>query len=391
MLFVLASIHFCHLLDFVIMMPLGPQFMRVFAIGSAEFGALVSAYAISAGVAGLAASFFLDRVGRKRALSFLLVGFAVGTFACGLAPDYYTLLLARIATGAFGGILGAQIMAAIGDLFPPERRGTATGIVLSAFSVASVAGVPIGLYFAAHYGWRWPFLAIAVLGLGLFALAAKVLPPMHATPRTGPVAFWHEPARVLSRPNAWIAFALLLFIVLTSFSVIPYIAPYLVSNVGLSETQLPLVYLAGGGATFFTSRLVGRASDHYGKRRVFLVMAFLALLPILALTHLPPVALPLVILVTTAFFILVSGRVVPAWAMVTGSVPAENRGSFMSLVSAVQQFSIGLASLIGGLIVTENQGGRLGNYPLVGYLAICTTLIALGLALRLRPAETAGF
>ncbi len=386
-LFALAGVQFCHLLDFVIMMPLGPQFMRVFAVGSAGFGALVSSYAVSAGVAGLIGSFFLDRFDRKRALLGLLAGFSLATLACGLAPGYGALLAARILTGAFGGVLGAQILAAVGDLFPPERRGMATGVVFSSFAVASVAGVPIGLYFASHFGWRWPFIAIAVMGLVLFLFSARALPPMHAVRHETPRRFWAGPATVLGYGNAWIAFAFLLFVVMGSFSVIPYIAPYLVANVGLREDQLPFIYLAGGGATFFTSRIIGHLADRFGKRRVFLVLATIATVPVLAVTNLPHLPLAYVLGVTTVFFVFVSGRFVPAMAMITGSVPAASRGSFMALVSAVQQFSVGIASLVGGLIVQEAADGRLSRYPLVGVLGVASTAVSLFLATRMRSAE----
>ena len=259
--------------------------------------------------------------------------------------------------------------------------------MLSAFPVASVAGVPLGLIIAGEFGWRWPFLGIALLSVAFLAVAWRALPAMPAHEDASAEAFWRAPQRILQRPNSYVAFLFLLFIVLTSFSLIPYIAPYLVSNVGLLEEQLPIVYLLGGAAAFFSSRLFGRMSDRYGKRRMFLILAVAALVPILGLTHMPPLPLHGILLVTTSLFVLMPGRVVPAWAMITGSVPTSMRGSFMSLISAVQQFSAGLAAYIGGKIIRETVDGRLLNYPLVGYLAVGTTLVAFFLALRLRTVE----
>src|SRR2546425_407342 len=125
LLFVLAAIQFTAIVDFLIILPLGPQYMRVFGIRPGQFGVIVSAYAISAGVSGIAAGLFLDRLDRKRALLALYLGFAIGTLFCALAPSYHLLVAARAVAGAFGGVAGALILAIIGDVVPEQRRGAA--------------------------------------------------------------------------------------------------------------------------------------------------------------------------------------------------------------------------------------------------------------------------
>src|SRR5437773_4450007 len=116
LLFVLAAIQFTTIVDFLIIMPLGPQYMRVFAIAPGQFGLIVSSYAISAGISGIAAGFFLDRFDRKRALLSLYTGFTVGTLFCALAQTYHLLVAARALAGAFGGVTGALILAIVGDV-----------------------------------------------------------------------------------------------------------------------------------------------------------------------------------------------------------------------------------------------------------------------------------
>src|SRR5436305_15172169 len=91
----LAAIQFTTIVDFIIIMPLGPQYMRVFSISPAQFGLIVSAYAISAGVSGIAACFSLDRFDLKRALLTLYSGFAVGTLFCALAQTSHLPVAVR--------------------------------------------------------------------------------------------------------------------------------------------------------------------------------------------------------------------------------------------------------------------------------------------------------
>src|SRR5690348_8853185 len=141
LLLVLAAIQFTAIVDFLIILPLGPQYLRLFGITPAQFGVIVSAYAISAGISGIAAGIFLDRFDRKAALLALYLGFAIGTLCCALAPSYPLLVAARVVAGAFGGVAGALILAIIGDVVPEGRRGAAMGLVMTSFSVALIAGV----------------------------------------------------------------------------------------------------------------------------------------------------------------------------------------------------------------------------------------------------------
>ena len=146
LLFVLAAVQFAHVLAiFMIMMPLGPRYLHELNIGPQEFGFLVSAYAFSACLAGLLAASFIDRFDRKHTIVVLYMGFTLSTLCCALAPGYVTLLLARCLAGAFGGILGALTLTVVGDVFPEQRRGLATGVLMSAFSVATIVGLPVGL------------------------------------------------------------------------------------------------------------------------------------------------------------------------------------------------------------------------------------------------------
>lgn len=386
-LLTLAAVQFTSIVDFMIVMPLGPQLMRVLNIGPDRFGLIVSSYTFAAGVAGLIASMFIDRIGRKTAFLTLYVGFLIGTLLCGLAPNYPALLAARVATGAFGGVLGGLAMAIIGDVFPDQRRGRATGVLMSAFALASVAGVPFGLMLGTRYGWHVPFLMLAGLGLPVLFVGAIVLPPLRDHLGKGRHS---HPLRSLvetfSEPNHLNAFALIAMLMVGSFAVVSYVSPFLVANCGVSETLLPLVYIAGGACTLISSPIVGRMADRYGKLRVYRCMAPASAAVMFLITILPKAGVGLAALMVAALMVFNSGRMVPAMAMVTGSVEPRRRGGFLSANASVQHISAGIGAYIGSQIITKAPDGRLEHYPYVGLLAAVTGLLSLWLAGRLRPA-----
>jgi len=390
LLLTLAGIQFAHILDFMVMMPLGPILMRELAIGTHEFGLLVSSYTFSAAFSGVLAATFVDRFERKRLLLGMFALFALATLACGLAPGFWFLMAARSAAGAFGGVLGAMVQTMVGDLIPFERRGRASGTIMSAFALSTVAGVPLSLVLATHFGWRIPFLFIAAMAVLLLLPGWKMLPTLRGhlsqaviseTERAHPLS---AILGVLRDANHLRALAFMALIMFSGFTVIPYITIYSVANVGIRQEDLYLIYLAGGTATFFTSRLIGRLADRHGKVRVYRTVALLSMAPLLIQTHLVPVPLWLMIVVSTLFFILVPGRMVPAMALVTSAAQPRLRGTFLSITGATQQFASGVASYIGGLIITQDAAGHILRYDQVGYLAVAATLLAMALASRIR-------
>lgn len=386
---VLALVQFVHILDFVLVMPLGPPLMRAFRIGAREFGWIVSAYTFAAAFSGLVAALFVDRFDRRSVLVTLLAGFSLGTALCAVAPTYWALVAARAVAGAFGGVLAAVVFAIVGDQIPEERRGTAMGIVMSGFSAASVLGLPFGLALASRTGWHTPFLLLAGLGAGVLALARGVLPSMRGHIVAAPSqAHLPKMLEVMRHPNHLRAFALTVAMMFAGFSVIPFISPYLVANVGVREADLTYVYLVGGVFTLFTSPIAGRLADRFGMMPVFASAALVSILPMMALTQLRPVSLTLALVVTTLFIIFNSARMVVVTTMITNSVEPRQRGSFMGVNSSVQQAGAGVASLAAGLVIHTAAGGRLERYGWVGALASVATLLAVVLAWRLGSAGT---
>lgn len=388
-LILLAAIQFTHIVDFMVLMPLGPQLMRVFTVSPGQFALLVSAYTFGAAASALVAALHIDRYDRKHVLLVIYAGFTGTTLLCAIAPTFWTLLATRVVSGVFGGIASAIVYAILGDLVPDSRRGSATGVVAMGFPLAAVAGVPGGLLIGGHLGWRATFVTIGLLATILCALAWRMLPPVrHHVTSEDPVpgGAGDRMRKVFGNRNHLNAFALIAVLMFAGFSVIPFISPYMVSNVGLSESDLPLLYLAGGSATLFTSRLFGRMADRHGKVRTFRTVAAISILPLLVTTNLPPVPVPVAMASSVLFMVFVSGRFVPLMALVNAAVDTRVRGAFLVFNSAIQQFFSGLASLAGGLILGHDAAGRMTHYWVVGLLAAGATLACMVLAGRVKPA-----
>ncbi|AMQ57958.1 MFS transporter [Algoriphagus sanaruensis] len=386
LLWTLAIINFIHIVDFMILMPLGPQLMRIFEIGPSEFSLLVSSYTFSAGASSFLGAFFLDRFDRKKILLWVYVGFTLGTLGCAFSPNFPILLIARVLSGVFGGLTSALILAIIGDVVPFEHRGKAMGLVMSAFSFASVMGVPLGLFLASLSNWHTPFFILTGLSVVSLGMIIKFIPELsdhlvHDIKRPHPLEVIR---RVTGNANQMRAITLSVMMMFGQFMIIPFLSPYNVANVGFTDMQLTYVYIAGGAFTIFTSPWVGKLSDRHGKLKIFTIFMILNLIPIGIITHLGVTPVPLVLIITTMFFVTSNGRYVPAAAIITGTAKPENRGSFLSFNSAVQQLASGFAALLAGMIIGENELGQLTNFNFVGYLAIFFSILCIPLARRVK-------
>ncbi|WP_293751798.1 MFS transporter [Limnohabitans sp. Rim8] len=395
LLLTLAGIQFTHILDFMIMMPLGPHFTALFGISNAQFGLLVSAYTLSAGFSGLMAATYIDRFSRKQLLLAMYSLFGLATLACALAPDYVWLMVARVAAGLFGGVLSALSQTIVADVIPFERRGRAMSVVMTSFSVSTVAGVPLGLFLAAHFNWHAPFVGIAVL-VGLLALGAwQTLPRLDAhLHHPERVSVWRGIGQVLAEPNHLKAFAVSGLMMFAAFTVIPYITIYLQSNAGMQAAQVPWIYLCGGLATLLSARYFGRLTDRVGKVRMFQRLALAVTVPLMATTLSQGLPLWGLLVISTLFFTVMSGRMIPGMAMISSAALPRLRGTFMTLNSAVQSTSMGLAALVAGLIIGRDAQGQLTLYWVAGLLGVLASVLSVWLAGHLRlhgaPAPVVG-
>lgn len=385
MLFALSAIQCIGLVDFMIVMPLGPQLLADLGIDAPRFSWVVSAYTLAAGVAGLLAAPWLDRVPRKSAYLVFSIGLLAGTTACGLAANFPQLLAARCVTGGFGGVLGGLALAIVADVFPAERRGRATATLMLAFAVASVAGVPLGITLGSWLGWQAPFFALTALGLPLVGLAAWSLPPLAAVgdgTRRHPLG---DLLDTLTAPAHRRAFALIALLMVGAFAVIPFISTAFVSNGGVTEAQLPAVFIAGGLLTLVSTPLAGRLVDRFGAWPVFRGVVPLSAAMMLVLTHLPPVGIGVAAPVTAVLMATNASRMVAAMSLITSSIEPRRRGSFMSANSAVQHVATGVGATLGGMIVEGGAGEPLRFFGAVGMLAATFTVASLWLAARIHP------
>ncbi|MES2935929.1 MAG: MFS transporter [Pseudomonadota bacterium] len=285
LLLTLMVLQFTVIVDFMIMMPLSSQLMAVFHIVPAEFGLLVSSYSLAAGASALVASAIADRFDRRHALLASYAGLLIATLGCALADSYATLLLARVVAGAFGGVLSAVALAIVGDVIAPQRRGHAMGIVMLAFSLAAVAGVPLGLLVANHFTWRMPFAVLSGMCALILVVAWQLVPSVRghlAQKQAGWIESYRE---LLSEPNHWWGFITSALVMFAGFMVIPYIAPTMVANVGLSDHDLPYIYLIGGAVTLISRPVIARMTDRFRHADVLMWTVLLSFVPILLVTH----------------------------------------------------------------------------------------------------------
>jgi MFS transporter, DHA1 family, inner membrane transport protein len=385
-LYTLAAVNFTHIMDFMILMPMGPQLMKLFSITPTQFSFAVSAYSITAGVAGFAAAFFVDKFDRKLVLLYAYIGFIIGTFACAFANSFEMLVAARIFAGLFGGLIGAQVLSIVGDMIAFERRGEAMGIVMTAFSLAAVIGVPAGLWLASHYSWHLPFFVIGGLGLLIIALIAVYFPNItkHITEKKEGQSPWKVLLDIYRNPKQLWALALTSTAMVGHFITIPFITPSLVANANFSVENVYLIYLVGGFLTIFTSRMIGKLADMRGKYPVFVLFTLLSFIPVLLMTNLMPVPLWIILSISTLFFIFANGRTVTIQAMVTGVVTPQQRGGFMAINSSLQQLASGFAANLGGFMVYNGADGHLYNYNYVGFVSVVFLILAIFAGSRIK-------
>lgn len=411
LLLILAAVQFCHIIDFMIIMPLGKMIMQIFSITPGQFAWVVSAYAGAALMGNLISTAFIDRFDRRTALLFLFVGFTAGTLACAFAPSYELLLLFRASTGIFGGTLGALVLAIVGDVIPLERRASAMGWVMTAFSAASVIGVPSGIWIAAEYGWNSPFIVTASISAIFVVLAYFFVPSLRghleearaqaqptdqeamedvldaslvAVPLQGFRKTIDPFIRIFSDANQRAALVFTFSLMLGHFTIIPFIAPYMQINIGFGDKQVSLIYLIGGLLTVVLLPLFGKLADRYGRMRIFTIASVFALASIYALTNLDTESIYIGLLVTSSFFVVASGRNVPATTMITSVVRPENRGGFMSIRQSINEMALFLSTVIAGFIITEDATGKLEHYELLGYFTIVMSVVAVYAASRIK-------
>ncbi len=385
LVFLFAFLNFTHVLDFMIMMPLGVIIMPALGVNSTEFSYIVAAYPIVAFASSLAAFFYADIFSRKKLLLVAYAGFLIGTLLCGMAHSYTYLLYARCFTGLFGGLIGAQVLTMIAEVVSYEHRAKAMGILMGGFALASVVGIPLSMYLANTYSWGIPFYVVAIIGACFYPALIFVIPNMKPAAAKGRGLGVYKNILVTIFTRRITVYALLLsgLLMLGHFIIIPLINPYMTKNVGLPETAITYVYLVGGICSVSAGVIVGKLADKQGKLLWLVICAIVSTLLVLIITNLPPQPMWVVLILIGTWFFAATGRTVPANAMITQAVPNEIRGSFMSLNSCVQQLGTGIASLLSGFITWSDAKHWIYGYHYLGYISVAIIAICIMLAVWL--------
>jgi predicted MFS family arabinose efflux permease len=374
----LALAQFTVILDFIIMSPLGAILMPALNITASQFGVAVSAYAFSAGISGVLAAGFADRFDRKRLLLFFYTGFTVGTTLCALAPNYHLLLLGRIVTGLFGGVIGSIVLAIVTDLFALHLRGRVMGFVQTAFAASQVLGIPVGLFLSNHWNWHVTFGALVGLAIATIIAILFLMKPVNAHLRLKQDrnAFAHL-ISTLGQPRYTLAFTVTTLLATGGFMLMPFGSAYTVHNLGIDIVNLPTIYLVSGLFSIFTGPLVGRASDRFGKFPVFMFGSAMSIVMVTVYTHLGRVSLTTVILVNVLMFVGIFSRMIPSQALISAIPVPSQRGSFSSVSASLQQLSGGLGSVLAAAIIAENADGSLRYFDRLGYVVVATSVLSL--------------
>src|ERR1700761_1077846 len=376
----LAFVQFTLILDFMIMSPLGAIIMPALNITAGQFGVAVSAYAFSAGISGILAAGFADRFDRKRLLLFFYLGFTAGTALCALAPNYHVLLIGRIVSGLFGGVMGSIVLAIVTDLFALHLRGRVMGFVQTAFAASQVLGIPAGLFLSNHWNWHVSFGALVGLSIAAMAAVMLLMRPVngHLALKQDRNAFRHLIATV-SQPHYTLAFLVTTLLATGGYMLMPFGSAYTVNNLGIDIVHLPTIYLVSGLFSIVTGPLVGRASDAFGKFPMFAFGTVVSIIMVLIYTHLGHVSLATVITVNVLMFAGIFSRMIPSQALISAIPEASQRGSFSAISASLQQLSGGVGSVLAAAIIAQNPDGTLLHYDRLGYVVVMTSLVSLTL------------
>jgi len=383
-IFSMAVTMFTVVLDFMVMSPLGDMLMKSLTLEPSDFGFAVSAYAFSAGISGLLTAGFADKFDRKKLLLFFYSGFILGTIGCGLAHSYEFLLIARIVTGLFGGVIGSIAMAIITDLFLLNQRGRVMGFVQMGFGASQVLGVPIGLFLANAWGWEAPFWMVAglslVIALMIFMRLKPVTDHLKVQQKTSPLKhLWGAVAKRDYR----IGFTSTALLSIGGFMMMPFGSAFAINNLGLTNEQLPMLFMVSGVCSLLAMPMVGRLSDRIDKFKIFMVASIWLMCVVVFYTHLGTTPLWLVLVFNVLMMMGIISRMIPSGALTSAIPDMADRGAFMSINSSLQQIAGGIAAAVAGVVVTQRgKGMPLEHYDKVGYIIVGISILSIILMAR---------
>lgn len=317
-----------------------------------------------------------DRLGRRPLMVLALGGVGAASIGAAFATSFGTLLAARFIAGLFGAFGPASTMAAIGDLVPAHKRGSAMGWLNLGFGLAAVAGVPAVGVVAGLFGWRWAF---ASTGAALFVLAALVhlgFPSPPPGERSAGVRATY--ANVLTTSGLGNVLCANLLERSIFNAAVLYLPSFLMLTYALGPAEVAPALAVVAIGTIGGNTLGGWLGDRLPRAAIFVGAQSVAALIGLALFGLTPGLL--VSILAGGLFSLANAASRPAFLALGSELSARNRGALLGLLSLSNQGGAVLGSSLGGLAIA------LGSYTaLAGLTALCgltAALVALPLARR---------
>ena len=380
---ILALTQFSVVLDFMVMSPLGDLIMKNMKISPNEFGLVVSCYAFSAGISGFFTASIADKFDRKKLLLIFYAGFILGTLLCGLATSYWLLVSARIVTGIFGGVISSISLAIVADIFEINQRGRVMGFLQMGFGMSQILGIPISLFLATTWNWQAPFYLIVGLATIIFIIGFFVLKPVVGhleLQRDNPIKhMW----KTISNRDYRIGFLATAFMSLGGYLMMPWGSSFSVNNVGISQKDLPLMFMIIGISTFTVMPIIGKLSDKFNKYSIFVGSSIMMIISVVVYTHLGQASFAVLVIVNMVMMAGIMARMIPSQALTTAVPALKDRGAFMSINSSLQQMAGGIAALVGGSIVLQkDENSPLERFDLLGYVVIAAILINIFLTYR---------
>ena len=350
-----------------LVVPILPRYADSLGAGPGAIGFLFASYALALLITLPVFGVLSDRVGRRRPMLWGLVGLGGATLLFAFADSYEELVAARLLQGTAGAITWTAGLAAVADVYPPDRRGKALGTALSATAAGGLVGPALGGVLYDWGGYRLPFLVVGGLALA-DGLARSLLldePPRH-------VDEGHPSLRrLMAERSVWVISGIVI-LGATLFSLMePVIPPHLEVRLDASPTMIGVLFMGmwlGFGAA---SPVAGFLSGHWGSTRCMAVgLALMALfVPGLSLPDNAVVQAVLMILVGIAVGITLA----PTLRELANAVDRLGGGSYGSIYAIWNEFfAIGMAvgPLAGGLLreaVSLRSTLLIAAVPLMGY------------------------
>ncbi len=366
-----ALVQFVNIMDFMMVMPLGPDISKTLPVTNSDIGLICGCYTLAVSFSGLVCSSFLDRFDRKHVAVVAVAGLTLSTYLTTFAHGLSGLIFFRSVAGMFGGPAAAIALTMTTDAVPPERRGRALAIVMGTFSISAIVALPFGLELARLGTWTCPFYVISFIGLLVLGGILFAMPSMVGHRSSG------QPRGnlrgILKNPKHWMGLAMVGSSKVSSFLIITNISAFYQLNRGFPRDELGTLYFAAGIFSLVGVQIAGRLNDRVGPIALNIVTTVL-LAAVIAdgFMHRSLISLMAVFVL---FSVFVCMRDVSAASECSKLPRPHERASFMSLLSSVQHLGNGLGALASSAILTTAAGGALVGMTKVALLSILLALV----------------